>query len=156
MNIRLQNLEQEYLGRCKIIPCCDLLKIEENFNDLKDDIIDAFVNKTIISNWRLKEGVLEKYNTKEESDDDAEQEGFWIELVCRCLDKGYLVIYELPVPNHIHKNNGKIEHFSFSWGHFQTHFLHITDLTQLTAILSNLDDFVIEEKYKEEQREKDQ
>lgn len=83
------------------------------------------------------------------------EEEFWNEVVCRCLNKGYLVIYELPVPNGIHKNNEKIEYFSYSWGYFQTHFIHITDLAQLTSVLSNLDDLIIEEKYKEEQQKKE-
>lgn len=92
------------MGRCNIIPCCDLPKIEGSFNDLKDDIIDSFVNQNIISDWTLKDGVLEKYNNNEEFDnDDEREEEFWNEVVCRCLNKGYLVIYELPVPNGIHK-----------------------------------------------------
>lgn len=156
MDIKLKNLKQEYMGRCNIIPCCDLPKIEGSFNDLKDDIIDSFVNQNIISDWTLKDGVLEKYNNNEEFDnDDEREEEFWNEVVCRCLNKGYLVIYELPVPNGIHKNNEKIEYFSYSWGYFQTHFIHITDLAQLTSVLSNLDDMIIEEKYKEEQQKKE-
>ena len=156
MDIKLKNLKQEYMGRCNIIPCCDLPKIEGSFNDLKDDIIDSFVNQNIISDWTLKDGVLEKYNNNEEFDnDDEREEEFWNEVVCRCLNKGYLVIYELPVPNGIHKNNEKIEYFSYSWGYFQTHFIHITDLAQLTSVLSNLDDMIIKEKYKEEQQKKE-
>lgn len=156
MDIKLKSLEQEYMGRCNIIPCCDLPKIEGSFNDLKDDIIDSFVNQNIISNWTLKDEILEKYNDNEEFDnDDEREENFWNEVVCRCLNKGYLVIYELPVPNGIHKNNEKIEYFSCSWGYFQTHFIHITDLAQLTSVLSNLDDMIIKEKYKEEQQKKE-
>lgn len=156
MDIKLKNLKQEYMGRCNIIPCCDLPKIEGSFNDLKDDIIDSFVNQNIISDWTLKDGVLEKYNNNEEFDnDDEREEEFWNEVVCRYLNKGYLVIYELPVPNGIHKNNEKIEYFSCSWGYFQTHFIHITDLAQLTSVLSNLDDMIIKEKYKEEQQKKE-
>lgn len=37
MDIKLKNLKQEYMGRCNIIPCCDLPKIEGSFNDLKYD-----------------------------------------------------------------------------------------------------------------------
>lgn len=82
MDIKLKNLKQEYMGRCNIIPCCDLPKIEGSFNDLKDDIIDSFVNQNIISDWTLKDGVLEKYNNNEEFDnDDEREEEFWNEVV---------------------------------------------------------------------------
>ena len=44
--LKLKNIKQEYNGRCRIIPCCDLPKIEDEFNDLKEEIIDAF--------WKVK------------------------------------------------------------------------------------------------------
>lgn len=47
---------------------------KERINDLKDDIIDSFVNQNIISDWTLKDGVLEKYNNNEEFDNDDERE----------------------------------------------------------------------------------
>ena len=44
--LKLKNIKQEYNGRCRIIHCCDLPKIEDEFNDLKEEIIDAF--------WKVK------------------------------------------------------------------------------------------------------
>lgn len=73
--LKLKALTQEYSGRCKIIPCCDLPKIESNFDDLKDDIIDAFKDQRIICNWSLKDGVLEKYKDKDFTEDEIEKIG---------------------------------------------------------------------------------
>lgn len=85
--IKLKNLTQEYSGRCKIIPCCDLPKMEDDFDGLKDDIIDCFKRKQIICGW----------------------------------------------------------------GYYQTHYIHLPDISQLSAVLSNLDDWMLEEVYNEEQ-----
>lgn len=87
--IKLKNLKQEYEGRCKIIPCCDLPKIESNFDDLKDDIIDAFKDQRIICNWSLKDGVLEKYKDKDFDNEDEETEYLWLELICQCMNDGF-------------------------------------------------------------------
>ena len=151
--LKLKNIKQEYEGRCKIIPCCDLPKIEDNFDCLKDDIIEAFREQRIISNWTLKDGALEKYDD-EYLDEDERIEAFWLEFVCKCLNSGFLVIYEVPVPSNVRKENGKISGFSYSWGYYQTYYIHLEDISELTAVLSNLDDYIAEEVYKEEQGEK--
>lgn len=96
-------------------------KIESNFDDLKDDIIDAFKDQRIICNWSLKDGVL--------------------------------IIYESPVPHNIRMENGKVQSYSCSWGYTQTNYIHLNDITQLSAVLSNLDDELIREEYKEENDE---
>lgn len=151
--LKLKNIKQEYEGRCKIIPCRDLPKLEDNFDDLKNDIIEVFREQRIISNWTLREGALEKYDD-EDLDEDERIETFWLELVCKCLNSGFLVIYEVPVPSCVRKENGKISGFSYSWGYYQTHYIHLEDISELTSVLSNLDDYIVEEVYKEEQGEK--
>ena len=151
--LKLKNIKQEYKGRCKIIPCCDLPKFEDNFDDLKNDIIEAFKDQQIISNWTLKDGVLEKYDD-EDLDEDERIEDFWLELVCDCLNSGFLVIYEVPVPSGVRKENGKISVLSYSWGYYQTHYIHLEDISELSAVLSNLDDYIVEEVYRKEQGEK--
>ena len=153
IKLKLKNIKQEYRGRCKIIPCCDLPKLEDNFDDLKNDIIEAFKDQQIISNWTLKDGVLEKYDDGD-LDEDERIEVFWSELVCNCLDRGFLVIYEVPVPSDVRKENGKISGFSYSWGYYQTHYIHLENISELTAVLSNLDDYIVEDVYKKEQGEK--
>ena len=75
--LKLKPIKQEYEGRCKIIPCCDLPKIEDNFDCLKDDIIEAFREQRIISNWTLKDGVLEEYDD-EDLYENERIEAFWL------------------------------------------------------------------------------
>lgn len=152
--LKLKNIKQEYAGHCKIIPCCDLPKIEDNFDDLKNDIMEAFSNQQIISGWTLREGSLEKFDNEDFEDDIERFEAFWLELVCQCLNSGFLVIYEVPVPSGVQKENGKISGFSYSWGYCQTYYIHLENISELTAVLSNLDDYIVEEVYKEEQGEK--
>ncbi len=152
--LKLRDIKQEYNGRCKIIPCCDLPKIEDNFDSLKEDIIEAFREQRIISNWTLREGALEKFDDEDFDNENERIETFWLELVCRCLNKGFLVIYEVPVPSGVRKENGRISGFSFSWGYYQTHYINLEDISELTAVLSNLDEHIVEEVYKEEQGEK--
>lgn len=151
--LKLKALTQEYSGRCKIIPCCDLPKIESNFDDLKDDIIDAFKDQRIICNWSLKDGVLEKYKDKDFDNEDEETEYLWLELICKCMNDGFLIIYESPVPRNIRMENGKVQSYSCSWGYTQTNYIHLNDITQLSAVLSNLDDELIRKEYKEENDE---
>lgn len=152
--LKLKNIKQEYAGHCKIIPCCDLPKIKDNFDDLKNDIVEAFSNQQIINDWTLIEGSLEKFDNEDFEDDIERFEAFWLELVCKCLNSGFLVIYEVPVPSGVRKENGKISSFSYSWGYCQTHYIHLENISELTAVLSNLDDYIVEEVYKEEQGEK--
>lgn len=142
--IKLKNLKQEYEERCKIIPCCDLPKMEDDFDGLKDDIIDCFKRKQIICGWTLKDGVLEKYEDNDEL--------FWEDVVCICLREGFLVIYDVPVPRNVKKEDGRIKSWqTLGWGYYQTHYIHLPDISQLSAVLSNLDDWMLEEVYNEEQ-----
>ena len=152
--LKIKDLKTTYNGRCKIIPCCDLSKLEDNFDDLKSEICEAVREQQIISNWALREDALQKFD-EEDFDSDAEkEEAFWSEFVCQVLNSGFLIIYEVPVPSNVKKSNGRISNYSFSWGYYQTYFIHLEDLSELTAILSNLDDHIIEDVYNEEQGEK--
>lgn len=144
--LKLKALTQEYSGRCKIIPCCDLPKMEDDFDGLKDDIIDCFKRKQIICGWTLKDGVLEKYEDNDEL--------FWEDVVCICLREGFLVIYDVPVPRNVKKEDGRIKSWeTFGWGYYQTLYIHLPDISQLSAVLSNLDDQMLEDVYKEEQEQ---
>lgn len=151
--IKLKNLKQEYEGRCKIIPCCDLPKIEDEFDQLKDDIIDAFEDKRIICNWSLKDGVLEKYEEMDFDDEDERIEYLWAELICQCLNDGFLIIYESPVPCDVKMNDGKLQNYNYSWGYTQTNYIHLKDITQLSAVLSNLDDELIRREYEDKKND---
>lgn len=152
--LKLKALTQEYGGRCKIIPCCDLPKMEDDFDGLKDDIIDCFKRQQIICDWTLKDGVLERYEEPEEEETDEDVKVlFWEDVVCKCLNSGFLVIYEVPVPSGVRKKNGKISGFSYSWGYYQTHYIHLEDISQLSAVLSNLDDWMLEDVYNKEQEQ---
>lgn len=153
--LKLKALTQEYSGRCKIIPCCDLYKIEGDFDDLKDDIIDCFKRQQIICDWSLKDGVLEKYEESEagETDEDVKVL-FWEDVVCSCLKEGFLVIYDVPVARNVKKKYGKITSWETSgWGYYQTLYIHLPDISQLSAVLSNLDDQMLEDVYEEEQEQ---
>lgn len=142
--LKLKALTQEYEGRCKIIPCCDLPKMKDDFDGLKDDIIDCFKRQQIICGWTLKDGVLEKYEDNDEL--------FWEDVVCICLREGFLVIYDVPVPRNVKKEDGRIKSWqTLGWGYYQTHYIHLPDISQLSAVLSNLDDWMLEEVYNEEQ-----
>lgn len=142
--LKLKALTQEYSGRCKIIPCCDLPKMKDDFDGLKDDIIDCFKRQQIICGWTLKDGVLEKYEDNDEL--------FWEDVVCICLREGFLVIYDVPVPRNVKKEDGRIKSWqTLGWGYYQTHYIHLPDISQLSAVLSNLDDWMLEEVYNEEQ-----
>lgn len=144
--IKLKNLKQEYSGRCKIIPCCDLPKMEDDFDGLKDDIIDCFKRQQIICDWTLKDGFLEKYEDNDEL--------FWEDVVCICLREGFLVIYDVPVPRNVKKKDGKIKSWeTLGWGYYQTLYIHLPDISQLSAVLSNLDDQLLEDVYNEEQEQ---
>lgn len=144
--LKLKALTQEYSGRCKIIPCCDLPKMEDDFDGLKDDIIDCFKRQQIICDWTLKDGVLEKYEDNDEL--------FWEDVVCICLRKGFLVIYDVPVPRNVKKKDGRIKSWqTLGWGYYQTLYIHLPDISQLSAVLSNLDDWMLEDVYKEEQEQ---
>lgn len=144
--LKLKALTQEYSGRCKIIPCCDLPKMEDDFDDLKDDIIDCFKRKQIICGWTVKDGVLEKYEDNDEL--------FWEDVVCICLREGFLVIYDVPVPRNVKKENGRFKSWqTLGWGYYQTLYIHLPDISQLSAVLSNLDDWMLEDVYKEEQEQ---
>jgi len=105
----------------------------------------------IISNWSLKDSVLAQYENEDFDNDAEKKEYLWLELICQCLDSGFLVIYEVPVPCNVRKENGIVDGYTFSWGYTQTHYIHLIDITQLSSVLSNLDDYVVEEIYKEEQ-----
>ena len=142
--LKLKALTQEYSGRCKIIPCCDLPKMKDDFDGFKDDIIDCFKRQQIICGWTLKDGVLEKYEDNDEL--------FWEDVVCICLREGFLVIYDVPVPRNVKKEDGRIKSWqTLGWGYYQTHYIHLPDISQLSAVLSNLDDWMLEEVYNEEQ-----
>lgn len=144
--LKLKALTQEYSGRCKIIPCCDLPKMEDDFDGLKDDIIDCFKRKQIICGWTLKDGVLGKYEDNDEL--------FWEDVVCICLREGFLVIYDVPVPQNVKKKDGKIKSWqTLGWGYYQTLYIHLPDISQLSAVLSNLDDQLLEDVYNEEQEQ---
>lgn len=152
--IKLKALKQDYRGKCKIIPCCDLPKMEnDNFDDTRDDIIEVFKEQRLICDWSLKDGVLEKYENLEEDETEEElKETFWNDLVCRCLNEGFLVIYDVPIPKNIKKDNGKFTSWtSYGWGYYQTFYIHLTYISQLNAVLSNLDDRILEDVWKEEQ-----
>lgn len=145
--LKLKALTQEYSGRCKIIPCCDLPKMEDDFDGLKDDIIDCFKRKQIICGWTVKDGVLEKYEDNDEL--------FWEDVVCICLREGFLVIYDVPVPRNVKKKNGRFKSWqTLGWGHYQTLYIHLPDISQLSAVLSNLDDQLLEDVYNEEQEQR--
>ena len=156
---KIENYLEEYNGRCKIIPCCDLGKMEGGINELKDDILEAFREERIISSWSLKEGIFDNGELVQKEDDEDyidEDEYIWNELVCYCMKNGYLVIYEVPVPYDVKKKeDGTFSSFGWSWGCYQTHYIHIDDLMQLTPILKNIDDEMKEKSYKEEQEKKD-
>lgn len=144
--IKLKNLKQEYEGCCKIIPCCDLPKMEDDFDGLKDDIIDCFKRQQIICDWTLKDGVLERYEDNDEL--------FWEDVVCICLREGFLVIYDVPVPRNVKKEDGRIKSWqTLGWGYYQTLYIHLPDISQLSAVLSNLDDWMLEDVYNKEQEQ---
>ena len=118
--------------------------MKDDFDGLKDDIIDCFKRQQIICGWTLKDGVLEKYEDNDEL--------FWEDVVCICLREGFLVIYDVPVPRNVKKEDGRIKSWqTLGWGYYQTHYIHLPDISQLSAVLSNLDDWMLEEVYNEEQ-----
>lgn len=144
--LKLKALTQEYSGRCKIIPCCDLPKMEDDFDGLKDDIIDCFKNQQIICDWTLKDSVLEKYENNDEL--------FWEDVVCICLREGFLVIYDVPVPRNVKKKDGRFSSWqTLGWGYYRTLYIHLPDISQLSAVLSNLDGRLLEDVYNEEQEQ---
>lgn len=153
--IKLKALTQEYSGRCKIIPCCDLPKMEDDFDGLKDDIADSFKRQQIICDWTLKDGVLEKYEDPEDGETDEDVKVlFWEDVVCSCLKDGFLVVYDVPVPRNVKKKDGKLKSWETSgWGYYQTLYIHLPDISQLSAVLSNLDDRILEDVYNEEQEQ---
>lgn len=158
-NNKIDKYFEDYEGRCKIIPCRDLMKFEGNMDETKEEILEAFREERIISDWSLKEGIFDNGELVQKEDDedciDDEDEYIWNELVCYCMKNGYLVIYEVPVPYNVKKKeDGTFSSFSYSWGHYQTHYIHLDDLMQLTPILKNIDEEMKEQAYKEEQENK--
>lgn len=55
MDIKLKNLKQEYMGRCNIIPCCDLPKIEGSFELRKHLALVALAAQKPFTVEELKE-----------------------------------------------------------------------------------------------------
>lgn len=152
--LKIKDLKTAYNGRCKIIPCCDLAKLEDSFDDLKSEICEAVRDQQIISNWTLREDALQKFDEEDFENDTEKEEAFWSEFVCQVLNSGFLIIYEVPVPSEVKKVDGRVSSYSFSWGYYQTYFIHLENISELTAILSNLDDCIVEDVYKKEQGEK--
>ena len=149
-NKNIRKFKQEYSGKCTIIPCPDLVKFgEDSFWELKNDIIEAVAEQRIICDWNIKEEYLKNID---EFDDDSKEE-FWNEIVCDVFSDGFLVIYEYPVPSNVHKENGRLSHWSFD-GWTGTNYIHLKDISQLYAVLSNIDDDIVEEVWKEEQEKK--
>lgn len=147
--ISLKALKQEYSGKCVIIPCADLPKYEkDSFDDTRDDIIEAIYEKRLICDWKFKDNAFDLYN---DIDDEEVKDEFWEDIVCSCLRDGFLIIYTHPVPRNIKKKDGRIvswEHNGF--GYTQTRYIHLEDISQLSAVLSNLDDRTLEDEWNEE------
>lgn len=151
-NFILKDLAETYNGLVTIIPCQDLAKIEDSSDEIREQITEAFMNEVIFSNWDLKEGAKEKYYDEDYSEEEQE-EVIWQELICSVLNKGFIVIYKTPVPTNIVKDEkGKISHYGWSWGYTQTNYLHLDDLSNLSTILINLDDKILEEEWNAQQK----
>ena len=101
--------KEKYNGKCLIVPCEDLEKMEGNFNNIKEEIIDAFREERIISDWSLKKSIFkdgELIDSEAYEDDcyENEEDFIWQQLVCRCMRTGFFVIYESPVPCDVKKH----------------------------------------------------
>jgi hypothetical protein len=151
--IKLKALKQEYDGKCVIIPCADLPKYEKDaFDDTRNDIIEAVFEKRVICDWIFKDNAFDLY---EDIDDDDVKDEFWEDIVCSCFKTGFLVIYTHPVPRNIKKKDGKIVSWeTFGFGYTQTRYIHLEDIAQLSAVLSNIDDRTVEKVWKEENEKK--
>ena len=151
MNESIRKFKQEYNGKCTLIPCSDLPKFgEDSFWDMKDEILDYVINQNMICDWKIKDEYLNV-----DLDDEEEKEEFWYDTVCKVMEDGFLVIYEHQVPSHIVKENGRFSSCTLG-GWTRTEYIHLKDIFQLSAVLSNIDDDIIEEVWKEEQAKKEQ
>ena len=126
--------------------------MEGNFDNIKEEIIDAFREERIISDWSLKEGIFkdgELIDSDAYEDDcyENEEDYIWQELVCHCMKTGFFVIYESPVPCDVKKHKDGSYSYSFSWGYTQTNYIHLEDLTQLSSILKNIDEEMKNKEY---------
>lgn len=151
--LKLNNLTEEYEGKCVIIPCADLPKYEyDPFDEIRDGIIEACWEKRIICDWNFKEDAFEEYDYLE--DEDIKNE-FWEDIVCRCLRSGFLIIYTCPVPTDVKKVNDKVSSYTTNgFGYTQTRYIHLEDISKLTTILHNIDKEMIEEAWKEQEEKK--
>ena len=149
---RLGKYTESYNGKCVIIPCGDFEKMEGNFDNIKEEIIDAFRDERIISNWNLKEGIFKDGELIDDDDEvedfESEEDYIWQVLVCPCMKTGFFVIYESPVPCNVKKLDDGSYSYHFSWGYTQTNYIHLEDLTQLSSILKNIDEEMKEQEYK--------
>ncbi len=151
MNKSIRKFKQEYNGKCTLIPCSDLPKFgEDSFWDMKDEILDYVINQNMICDWKIKDEYLNV-----DLDDEEEKEEFWNDTVCKVMEDGFLVIYEHRVPSHIVKENGRFSSCTLG-GWTRTEYIHLKDISQLSSVLSNIDDDIIEEVWKEEQAKKEQ
>lgn len=151
-NFILKDLIKSYNGVATIIPCQDLIKIEDSDNELREQITEAFMDECIFSNWDLKEGAKERHYDEDYSEEEQE-DVIWQDLICSVLNKGFIVIYKTPVPRNIVKDEkGKISHYGWSWGYTQTSYLHLEDLSNLSTILINLDEKILEEEWNAQQK----
>lgn len=152
-NNNLDKYTDNYDGRCKIIPCQDFEQMEDRFDNLREEIMEAFCEERIISDWKLKKGIFENgelVNTDEVENYDSEEDYIWYQLVCKIMKKGFFVIYELPVPLNVKKHKDGSYSFTFSWGYYQTYYIHLEDITQLSSVLKNIDKEMKETEYKKE------
>lgn len=145
---KLKDLQESYKGIATIVPCCDLNKIEDSSNEIRENLTEAFLEERIISDWDLKDGVIDECYDDDYSEEEQE-DVIWTELICGCLNEGFVIMYEAPVPTNICKDEkGNISHYGFSWGYTQTHYIHLMDISSLSDVLRNLDKKILEDELK--------
>lgn len=132
----------------------DKIRFDERVNEeiriLKQckntDSFNAILSDFVFKNFCF--GLIRDFD-----DEDERIEYLWAELICQCLNDGFLIIYESPVPCDVKMNDGKLQNYNYSWGYTQTNYIHLKDITQLSAVLSNLDDELIRREYEDKKND---
>lgn len=138
-----------YIGVATIIPCEDLPKMKDQFDETREDITEAFMDNIFIGDCKVNKVIRRRYYNEDFDDCDDE---LWQNIVCRKLNKGFVVIYKVSTPKKIFKNkSGEVTRFSQYENLFQTNYVYLKNLSDLSAILTNIDNEILEKEWEKQE-----
>lgn len=151
-NSKPNNSTKTYIGVATIIPCQDLPKMEYQMEEAVDDIAEALMNNMIIGDCKVSKVVQRKYFNEDYKD---YYEEIWKNIVCRKLKQGFFVTYKVATPKKIFKTkSGEFTRFSLCDNCFQTNYVLLEDLSELSSVLTDIDQKILEQEWEKQEARK--